>query len=66
MHHLGIDLGWYANHNGDFSGDIEIGNSASGEKITVPFFVLAAIVAEKVRQDRISALEDAKPDDLLR
>lgn len=65
MHHLPIDLGWSANHNGDFSGDVSI-NRPDGSSFSVPYFVLEAIVAQKVRSDRINNLEQAEPRDLLK
>jgi hypothetical protein len=60
---------FYVTHNGDYSGDIEISTrNVSGEATPVaklPFWLLAHIVAAKVRQDRIGALEDAGYEELL-
>lgn len=66
MHTLEIE-GWIVHHNGGFDGDVELHAPGTPSHVTVvPFSVLAAIVAEKIRADRISALEDAEPRDLLK
>lgn len=67
MHSMDFDSGWVANFNGDFSGDVELRAPGHPTGITnVPFRVLQAIVAEKVRRTRISMLEDAADEDLLK
>ena len=63
MHHLDIGR-WYANFNGDFSGDIEIGGR-EGQKYSIPFYVLAKIVAEKIRREQIAKMENATLEQLL-
>lgn len=70
MHHM--EVGNYSiNFNGDFSGDILVdltnGSGFVGVKrvCEMPFMVMAAIVAEKIRRDRISELEEATPEDIL-
>ena len=66
MHSLESN-GWIAHFNGDFSGDVELRAPGTPTQVTsVPFTVLQEIVAEKVRRDRIAALEEASPDELLR
>src|SRR3954468_13991555 len=65
MHNLPIGRGWSANHNGDFSGDVDFSDH-DGKHYVIPFFALEAVVAEKVRRERIAALEDADPGDLLK
>jgi hypothetical protein len=65
MHTLHVDGGYLVHHNGDFSGTVEI-FSPSTATMYVPFHVLAAIVAEKIRADRIETLEQADTDDLLK
>lgn len=57
-------------HNGDFSGSVTIapGKTESGAKqveIEVPFSALRALVAEYVRREAISRLEQASPNDIL-
>ena len=70
MHHM--DLGNFSiNFNGDFSGDILVdltnGSGFVGTKrvCEMPFMVMAAIVAEKIRREKISALEEASTAELL-
>jgi hypothetical protein len=70
MHYL--KLGNYGlNFNSDFSGEIivklENGEGFVGvrEVARLPFFVMAEIVAEKIRRERIAKLEDAKAEEIL-
>lgn len=50
-------------HQQNFTGEVEI---KRGDKVMkVPMEALVRIVAEKVRYDRIKALETAKPGDLV-
>lgn len=59
---------WVILHNGDFSGFVEIKHMQHDHvlgSMKVPFAVLEALVAEKVRQDRIAELEQAAPSELL-
>ena len=63
-HNLTIQ-GHTANFNGDFSGEVIIWLPQGRGSFAVPFVVLETIVAEKVRRQRISALEDASPSELL-
>lgn len=59
--------GWSVNFNGDFSGDVEFRSPGTPTQVSViPYRIVQAVVAEKVRRDRISALEDAKDEDLLK
>jgi hypothetical protein len=59
--------GWVLHFNGDFSGDVELRSPGTPTQVTVvPFTVLQAIVAEKVRLDRIADLEEMDDDLLLR
>ncbi len=53
------------NYNGDFSGDVILRHKESGSSFTIPFNVLEELVAEKVRADRIGALEEATAEELL-
>ena len=65
MHNLMIH-GWNVNFNGDFSGDIYLEPPNSPDVMKVPFSLMAALVAEKVRRDRITALEQADDAELLK
>lgn len=66
MHMLELDDGYAASCNGDFSGNILFRTPGdTGYTISLPFSVLEAVVAEKVRADRIAALEEAEPRELL-
>lgn len=51
--------------NSDLSGDILVRNRATEEEIEVPGWVLVAFVAERVRAERITALERMTPEELL-
>lgn len=68
MHTLDVG-GFTVQHNGDFSGDVHI--APKPEKahdyaaVTLPYWVLSAIVAEKRRQDAISRLEQMGDAELL-
>lgn len=67
MHTMEFMGGWVVQHNGDFSGTVELRAPGSPTLVLeVPYLVLQAVVAEKVRRDRIAKLEDAKDEDLLR
>lgn len=55
---------WAINHNGDFSGNVEF-IAPTGEHFGIPFEVLANVVAEKVRQTKIDALETAPAEMIL-
>jgi hypothetical protein len=70
MHHM--DLGDFSiNFNGDFSGDILVdltnGKGFIGTKrvCEMPFMVMAAIVSEKIRREKIAALEKMSTEELL-
>lgn len=52
-------------HNGDFSGKVSICDNHGKEIAELPFWLLAHIVATKVKQDRIAAIEDEGYEDLL-
>lgn len=65
MHNLEIN-GWNINVNGDFSGDVVIDHPDELRRISIPFAILEGIVAEKVRRERIAAIEQMPPTDLLR
>lgn len=65
MHHLSWHSQWAANFNGDFSGDV-IFVAPDGTKHAIPFSHCLSVVAEKVRRDRINALEQADDRDLLK
>lgn len=56
---------WSVNFNGDFSGDI-IFRSPDGVEHAIPSGHVFAIAAEKIRRDRIAALEQAADRDLLK
>lgn len=67
MHNIEFFGGWSANFNGDFSGDVELRSPGTPTQVmVVPYGILQAIVAEKVRRDRIAAIENAKDEDLLK
>jgi hypothetical protein len=52
-------------HNGDYSGNTRIVNGLTHEEMEVPFDALKGLVAEYVRDERISKLEQAEDDELL-
>jgi hypothetical protein len=53
-------------HNGDFSGDIHIYfENNSGAEILIPFDDIKGLVAEYIRREKISKLEDAEDNELL-
>ena len=64
----GSDGNWIINHNGDFSGVIIIRDYTceARPEIHVPYHVLEAIVAKKIRQEAIEAIEGMDDHDLLR
>lgn len=64
MHTMEFYSRWRIHHNGDFSGDVTL-VSPDGVETTVPFAHLFALVAEKVRRDRIATLEQADTKQLL-
>ena len=64
MHTMQIRY-WLAHHDGDFSGDVILSEPASKRQLTVPFAVLAEIVAEAVRRHRIEELEQSDASTLL-
>lgn len=51
-------------HNGDFSGDVEIVTKSDG-LVRVPYEVLKAFIAESIRTQKITQIEQASDDDLL-
>ena len=57
-------------HNGDYSGDVIIDakehNGRKGRMVDVPFAALLQLVAEKLRMEMISAIEQMEPFELLR
>ncbi len=57
--------GWIAIHNGDYSGDVEFVDPASGTSFAIPFDIIAELVAEVVRQSAIRNLEHARLTELL-
>jgi hypothetical protein len=64
MHMMEIN-GWTVHHNGDFSGHVEIVRPDKSLASSVPFEVLEAVVAEKIRRERIAALEEAPASFIL-
>ena len=53
-------------HNGDYSGDVEIVDKATGEQLAIiPFTDLAALVAGWVYDMRLAHLEQASTSDIL-
>ena len=75
MSHAATYGEFYVIHNGDYSGKISINvkeelNAETGvwkykEIASLPMWLLEHIVVAKVRQERISALEDAGIDEIL-
>lgn len=65
MHSMTLEDGWLAHFNGDFSGMIEFVRR-DGVAVFLPFSIIEAVVAEKLRRDRIAQLEEASPKELLR
>lgn len=64
-HSISFYSGWTVNFNGDFSGDVEF-VAKDGTRHAIPFHAVEAVVAEKVKRDRIAKLEDMDPRDLLK
>ena len=52
-------------HNGDYSGDVEIINRTTEERFSIPFERLKTFVAEWVRTEKISKLEQMEDDEIL-
>lgn len=66
MHTMELFGGWRVHHNGDFSGDVEITAPGTPTQVmVVPMLVLQCVVAEQLRRERIAALEDAGPLDII-
>lgn len=72
MHTTRLKDGWFAIHNGDYSGDVIIRHQDStftlatfDTEITIPFSVLEEIVANKVRDEFINRVENAEPSEIL-
>lgn len=64
MHSFTAPSGRTYFHNGDFSGDVQF-EAAPGYGVGIPFADLKALVAEYVRQGRISALESLADVEIL-
>lgn len=64
MHTLKTETGWVANVNGDFSGDVRLSHEEKGVDVTLPFDVLKSLVAEYVRREKITRLEEASLDQM--
>jgi len=59
---------WVVNHNGDFSGFVEIKHMQHEfvlGSMKVPFAVLECLVAEKIRAEKIAELEQMSAVELL-
>jgi hypothetical protein len=66
---------FYVIHNGDWSGDVQITVRDGKDEATgaprykhvasLPYWLVERIVVAKVRQERIAAIEQAGPDELL-
>jgi hypothetical protein len=52
-------------YNSDFSGDAVVTVAGSDTEMEVPCSALLAFAAEAVRRERISAIEDEEPHELL-
>lgn len=50
-------------HNGDFSGDVIIKHGET--EVFVPYAALLSLVAEQIRQERISEIEQADTETLV-
>lgn len=60
-----FDFGEYTvHHNGDFSGDVIVDHKDQ-TIAKLPFTVMLAVVGAKVKQDRISKLENTDPLDII-
>lgn len=64
MHSFNAPSGTTFHHNGDFSGFIEYEDSKGGYA-TLPFEDMKALVAEYVRRERISRLEEMSDDEVF-
>lgn len=56
---------YHAQVDGDFTGEVHIIEPTGRREVYVPMALLEAIVAEKVRRQLVSAIEDAEPEALL-
>lgn len=65
MHNISFFSKWAVNFNGDFSGDVHF-VSPDGVEHIVPAYAVLAVGAEKIRRDRIAALEQMNDSDLLK
>ncbi len=64
MHTTKIDAFTFT-HNGDFSGNVEIRRTSWERSVFVPACDLRAFVAEMVRAEKLRAVEQATPAELL-
>ncbi len=65
MHTTDIGHDWKAVHNGDFSGEVQLINPNGITAGIVAFWVMEAIVAQKVRMERFRTLENMSDMGLL-
>ena len=67
MHTTNLSEGWYAIHNGNFSGEVKLGRRDWHDDAMqpVPFEVLIELVAESKRREKIAQIENATPRDVL-
>jgi hypothetical protein len=64
-HSISFYSNWTVHFNGGFDGDVEF-VAPDGTKHAIPFHAVEAVVAEKIKRDRISTLENMDPRDLLK
>ena len=71
MHTTQLGDNIVAHHNGDFSGDVifsgqfSVEDDIGGATVTIPFSCIETLVAEHIRSERISELEQMTTPDLL-
>lgn len=56
----------YVLHNSDFSGDLKIHSTISGDWVHAPYEVFEAVVAKKLRDEAITRIENMDDDAIIR
>lgn len=53
-------------HDGDYHGDIVIMESETNREVKIPFVHLTSFIAEHIRQEKITELENLSTDEILK
>lgn len=64
MHSMEVDE-YTVNYNSDFSGEVYLTNNRNKVNSVIPFEVFEALVAEKLRSEMISKIEQMTDGELL-